>query len=154
MKIYYCDEWSDIRKKPWNMIDECKAYLCHQNNEPYTAVLTEGERIKYVINVTKDWISVGFYDELVRKYLNYDFEVINDNRIFLRTAMYWEYNDTNEKEKTSMIFNFQENGYTVMEKVDVNRGLVEERENHDDLENKWDVFPDFGHYIHLCREER
>ncbi|HDR6276317.1 MULTISPECIES: hypothetical protein [Bacillus] len=154
MKIYYCDEWSDIRKKPWNMIDECKAYLCHQNNEPYTAVLTEGERIKYVINVTKDWISVGFYDELVRKYLNYDFEVINDNRIFLRTAMYWEYNDMNEKEKTSMIFNFQENGYTVMEKVDVNRGLVEERENHDDLENKWDVLPDFGHYIHLCREER
>ncbi|WP_242267152.1 hypothetical protein [Bacillus cereus group sp. BfR-BA-01518] len=154
MKIYYCDEWSDIRKKPWNMIDECKAYLCHQNNEPYTAVLTEGERIKYVINVTKDWISVGFYDELVRKYLNYDFEVINDNRIFLRTAMYWEYNDMNEKEKTSMIFNFQENGYTVMKKVDVNRGVVEERENHDDLENKWDVFPDFGHYIHLCREER
>lgn len=154
MKIYYCDEWSDIRKKPWNMIDECKAYLCHQNNEPYTALLIEGERIKYVINITKDWVSVGFYDELVRKYLNYDFEVINDNRIFLRTAMYWEYNDTNEKEKTSMIFNFHENGYTVMEKVDVNRGLIEERENHDALENKWDVFPDFGHYIHLCREER
>ncbi|UJA81060.1 hypothetical protein LSF16_10110, partial [Bacillus cereus] len=61
--------------------------------EPYTAVLTEGENLKYVINVTKDWISVGFYDELVRKYLNYDFEVINDNKIFLRTAMYWEYND-------------------------------------------------------------
>ena len=53
-----------------------------------------------------------------------------------------------------MIFNFHENGYTVMEKVDVNRGLIEVRENRDDFENKWDVFPDFGHYIHLCREER
>lgn len=41
-----------------------------------------------------------------------------------------------------------------MKKVDVNRGLVEERENHDDLKSNWDVFPDFGHYIHLCREER
>lgn len=58
------------------------------------------------------------------------------------------------KRKTSMIFNFHENGYTVMEKVDVNRGLIEVRENRDDFENKWDVFPDFGHYIHLCREER
>ena len=50
--------------------------------------------------------------------------------------------------------NFRENGYTVMEKMDVNKGLVEEREVHDHLENNWDVFPDFGHYIHLCREER
>ncbi|EEK78350.1 hypothetical protein bcere0009_26780 [Bacillus cereus R309803] len=117
-------------------------------------MLTEGERIKYVINVTKDWVSVGFYDDLVRKYLNYDFEVINDNRIFLRTAMYREYNDTNEKENTRLILNFCENGYTVMEKMDVNKRLVEEREVHDYVENNWDVFPDFGHYIHLCREER
>ncbi|MBJ8007443.1 MULTISPECIES: hypothetical protein [Bacillus cereus group] len=154
MKIYYCDEWSDTKKKPWNIIDECKAYLCHQNHEPYTAMLTEGEKVKYVINVTKDWVSVGFYDGLVRKYLNYDFEVINDNRIFLRTAMYWEYDDATEKENTRLILNFRENGYTVMEKMDVNTGLVEEREVHDNLENNWDVFPEFAQYFQLCREER
>lgn len=33
-------------------------------------------------------------------------------------------------------------------------GSVEELEANDSLEKNWDVFPDFGQYIHLCNEER
>ncbi len=154
MKVYYCDEWSDIKKKPWNILDERTAYTCHQKHEPYTAVLTEDEKPQYIVNVTNEWVSVSFYDDFTRKYLNYDFEVMNDGKIFLRTAMYWEYDDETDKEVSSLILGFREDGYIAMEKRDFTTGSVEEREINDTLERNWDVFPDFGQYIHLCKEER
>ncbi|SFK04304.1 MULTISPECIES: hypothetical protein [unclassified Bacillus (in: firmicutes)] len=154
MKVYYCDKWSDIKKKPWNIFDDRTAYLCHQEHEPYTAVLSEDEKPKYIVNVTNEWVSVGFYDDLNRKYLNYDFKVMSKGKIFLRTAMYWEYDDETDKEVSSLILGFQEDGYIAMEKRDFKTGSVEERETSDTLERNWDVFPEFGQYIHLCREER
>ena len=154
MKVYYCDEWSDIKKKPWNILDEHTAYTHHQKREPYTAVLTKDDKPKYVINVTKEWVSVGFYDDLIRKYLNYDFEVISDSKIFLRTAMYWEYDDETDTEVSNLILGFREDGYIAMEKRDLKDGSVEERETSDTLEKNWDVFPEFGQYLHLCKEER
>ncbi|HZG74193.1 MAG TPA: hypothetical protein VEY51_21875 [Chondromyces sp.] len=99
-------------------------------------------------------VSVGFYNDLIRKYLNYDFEVMSDGKIFLRTAMYWEYDDETDTEVSSLILGFREDGYIAMEKGDLKAGSVEERDTSDILERNWDVFPEFGHYIHLCREER
>ncbi|MBG9795713.1 hypothetical protein ABD76_25925 [Paenibacillus dendritiformis] len=154
MKIYYCDEWSDIKKKPWNIFDEHTACLHHQKKQPYTAILAEDEKPEYIVNVTKEWVSVGFYDELTRKYLNYDFEVMRDGKLFLRTAMYWEYDEETDKELSSLIIGFREDGYIAMEKRDFKTGSVEEREAKDTLDKNWDVFPEFGQYLHLCREER
>lgn len=154
MNVYYCDEWSDIKKKPWNILDDRTAYTYHQKQEPYTAVLLDDEKPKYIINVTNEWVSVGFYDDQIRKYLNYDFEVMSDGKIFLRTAMYWEYDDETDTEVSSLILGFREDGYIAMEKRDLKTGSVEERETSDTLERNWDVFPEFGHYNHLCREER
>ncbi|AZK45322.1 hypothetical protein [Paenibacillus lentus] len=154
MQIYYCDEWSDNKKKPWNILDEHTAYLHHQEKQPYTAILAEDEKPEYIVNVTKEWVSVGFYDELIRKYLNYDFEVMSGGKLFLRTAMYWEYDDETDKELNSLILGFQEDGYIAMEKRDFKTGSVEEREAKDTLEKNWDIYPEFGQYLHLCREER
>ncbi|WP_149095417.1 hypothetical protein [Paenibacillus terrae] len=154
MKIYYCDEWSDIKKKPWNIFDEPTAYLHHKKNQPYTAVLTEDEKPKYIVNVTKDWVSVSFFDELTRKYLNFDFEVMGRGKLFLRTAIYWDYDDETDKEVSSLILGFREDGCIAMEKRDLKTGSVEEREASNTLEKNWDLFPEFGQYLHLCKEER
>ena len=92
MEIYYCDKWSNI-KKPWNIIDENAAKTLHENRHSYTAVLSDGEQPKYLVNVTEKWVSVSFLDDFLRKYLHYDFIVKEDNRLFLRTIMYWEYDE-------------------------------------------------------------
>ncbi|WP_040949822.1 hypothetical protein [Gorillibacterium massiliense] len=154
MHVYYCDEWSDIKKKPWNILDERTASLCHEKKQQYTAVLTEDEKPKYIINVTQDWVSVGFYDDRTRKYLNYDFKVMSDAKLFLRTAMHWEYEGQTDKKASSLIIGFREDGHIAMEKRDLNTGSVEEREAKDTLEKNWDRFPEFGQYHHLCQEER
>ncbi|SHL52335.1 hypothetical protein SAMN02745136_05071 [Anaerocolumna jejuensis DSM 15929] len=153
MKIYYCDEWSDIKKKPWNIFDEQTACLHHQKKQPYTAILTEDEKPEYMVNVTKKWVSVSFYDERTRKYLNYDFEVVSDGKLFLRTAMHWEYDETG-KELNSLIIGYREDGYLAMEKRDFTTGFVEKREAMDSIEKNWDVYPEFGEYLFLCRKER
>lgn len=154
MKALYCDKWSDIKKKPWNIIDEQTACTYHQKREPYTVAFIENERPKYIVNVTNEWVSVGFYDELIRKYLNYDFEVVNNGKIFLRTAMYWGYDTENDEAVSRLILGFREDGYIAMEKRDFKTGSIEERETSDTLENNWGLFPEFGRYTYLCREER
>lgn len=68
--------------------------------------------------------------------------------------MYWEYEDKTDTEICSLIFGFREDDNTAMEKKDFKTGSIMEREIFDTLEKNWDVFPEFGQYLHLCRKER
>lgn len=154
MQVYYCDEWSASKKKPWNPFDEPTAYLHHQEKRPYTAILAENDKPEYIVNVAKEWVSVSFLDEQTRQYLSYDFEVKSEGKLFLKSSAYWEYDDETNEEITSLILAFHEDGHIVMEKRDLRTGSVEERETEGSLKENWDVFPEFGHYHHLCRVER
>jgi hypothetical protein len=69
------------------------------------------------------------------------------------TALYWEY-DEDDTEVSSLILGFREDGYIAMEKRELKTGLVEERKTIDTLERNRVAFPEFGHYDHLCKEER
>ncbi|OAK34853.1 hypothetical protein [Bacillus wiedmannii] len=111
MEIYYCDKWFNIKKKPWNIIDENVAKTLHEKRHSYTAVLNDGEQPKYLVNVTDKWVSVR-------------------------------------------ILGYQENGHIAMEQKDSKTGEVEEREIKDDVSRNWDIFPEFGQYLYLCKEER
>lgn len=154
MQIEYCDKWSNIKKKPWNVLDEDTARIYHEKSQSYTAILSEGGQPTYIVNVTDKWVSVSFLDDLLRKYLHYDFIVKEDNKIFLRTIMFWEYEEETENETKSMIFGYQENGHIAMEQRDSKTGETEERETEDDVSRNWDYYPEFGSYLHLCKEER
>lgn len=154
MQIEYCDKWSNIKKKPWNVLDEDTARMYHEKRQSYTAILSERGQPTYIVNVTDKWVSVSFLDDLLRKYLHYDFVVKEDNKIFLRTIMFWEYEEETENEIKSMIFGYQENGHIAMEQRDSKTGEIEERETEDDVSRNWDYYPEFGDYLQLCKEER
>lgn len=154
MDIYYCDKWSNIKKGAWNKIDSITAKKFHETKKPYTAVLSEGGKPRFLVNITSKWVSVSFLDELLRKYLQYDFIVKVDKMLFLRTVLFWEYEGDSENESKSMIFGYQENGNIAMEQRDIATGEIEEHETTDDVTRNWDTYPEFGQYLHLCREER
>lgn len=154
MEIQYCDKWSNKKKRPWNILDKNTARMYHEKRQSYTAVIGEGGQPTYIVNVTEKWVSVSFLDDLLRKYLHYDFIVKDDSKIFLRTIMYWEYEEETENEIKSMIFGYQENGQISMEQRDSKTGEIEERESDDDVSRNWDSYPEFGDYLHLCKEER
>lgn len=154
MEICYCDKWSNIKKKPWHIISESEATINHKNGQPYTVILSSEGQPKYIVNVTNKWVSVSFFDKFFRKYLQYDFIVKENKRIFLRTIMYWEYKDNTDIELKNMIFGYQENGHIYMEQRDFKTGEIEERETEDDVSRNWDLYPEFGEYSYLCKEER
>lgn len=58
--------------------------------------------------------------------------------------MYSEYDDETDKEVSSLILGFREDGYITMEKRDFKTDIVEEREISDTLERNWCLFPRFG----------
>lgn len=154
MEISYCDKWSNIKKKPWKIIDEGTANLWHNEHRPYTAILSESNKPKFVVDVCNKSVSVNFLDNLIRKYLQYDFVVTKSGKLFLKTAIYWEYEGDTDSEISCMIFGFNENGYTAMEKRNMKTYEVEEREIHGSVEGNWEEYPQFGQYTYLCREER
>lgn len=154
MEILYCDKWSNIKKKPWKIISEGTANLCHTKHQPYTAILSEGSKPKFIVDVSDKSVSVNFLDNLIRKHLQYDFEVTKGDKLFLKTAIYWEYEGDTDSETSCMIFGFQENGYTAMEKRNLKTGEVEERETYGRVEGNLEDYPQFGQYTYLCKEER
>lgn len=154
MNIAYCDKWSNVKKKPWKMIDENMAKLLHAKRQPYAAVLSENEQPRFVIDIANNSVSVNFFDNLIRKYLQYDFQEIEKGKLFLKTAIYWEYEDDTDSKISGMIFGYQENGNIVMEIRNLKTGESEERETHDSVERNWEDYPTFGQYLYLCKEER
>lgn len=153
MEIYYCDKWSTVKKKPWNRLEESAAMIRHNNRQDYTAILCEGGMPRHLVNVTDQWVSVSFLDEQLRAYLHYDF-IVKEDKLFLKTAMYWEYEGATDTETKRMIVGYHENGRIAMEQSDFVKGEREERETQDDVSRNWDTYPAFGEYLHLCREER
>lgn len=154
MELIYCDKWSNIKKKPWEIIDEGTANLFHTKHKPYTVILSEDSAPKFIIDISDKSVSVNFLDNQIRKYLQYDFKVTKSGKLFLKTAINWEYEGNSDSETSCMIFGFQENGYTAMEKRDMKTGEVEERETYSGVEGNWENYPQFGHYLYLCKEER
>jgi len=154
MKLTYCDEWSMVRKKPWNIIDSTQAQQNHINKIPYTVLIQENDQIENIIEVTNSNISVNFMNESRSSYLCYVFDVKCDDSIFLSMAYHYNYDESGNDIVVGTTFNFNENGYLFMEKRDYKTGAVEERDLQSDVTPNWDKFPEFGEYEHLLRSER
>lgn len=154
MHILYCEKWWLSEKKPIKPLDDKAACLRHNKREPYTAIISENENPEFIVNCTGKWVSVYFLDEFFRKYLQYDFKEVKENKLFLNTAMYWEYEGNTDIEVSNMIFRFQEDGHTLMEKRNLKTNEVEERQVLDSVDNNWEDYPQFGQYGHLCKEQR
>lgn len=154
IEISYCERWWISEKKPIKPLDEKSAYLRHNKRQPYTAIISESGQLKYIVQLVDKLVSVSFMDKQVRKYLQYDFNQKQNGKVFLETAIYWEYDSDSDLETSTMIFGFQEDGHTVMERRDLKSNEVQERELFDSVEGNWEEYPEFGQYMSLCQEER
>lgn len=154
MELVYCDKWSKIKKEPWNIIDSEKARECHNSKIPYSVLIRESGRITHVVEVVEKFISVDFMTDFLKPYLSYTFDIKDNNKLFLKSAYFTEYDNNTKESLTKLFFRFTENGYTAMEKVNIRTGESEERESQGSVDSNWDVFPNFGEYKYLLREER
>lgn len=154
MEITYCDEWFLSEKRPLNLLDEKTAKLRHDKREAYAAVLSEQGQPQYVVKLVSKWVGVIFLDDLIRPYMRYNFKEIEKGKIFLTSVVCWEYKDESDEESKSIELYFKENGETIMSEWDRETGDIIERVGNFSTDPNWDVYPEFGDYLHLCREER
>lgn len=152
MDIMYCNKWWLKKRCPVGIYKVEEAYKRHTNGEPYSVVITENNVVKYVLDILKNCVIVRFMNEKILPYLIYEFQVVDKEDIFLKTASYYEYNT--EKKEESIIFNFKKNGKIVIERRNFKTNEVEEKEITDDVNGNWDKYPGFGEYDMLLKEER
>jgi hypothetical protein len=149
----YCDKWLANQRSALNVISEDAARERHGKRLPYVALVGISEKPRFIVDLAGKWVSVDFLDSRQRKYLSYNFKETELGRLFLKSAYFWEYVDDGDEVKSTKIFNFSEDGSLVVG-VQVGSQTPEEYESMTSVEENWDIYPQFGDYMHLCKEER
>lgn len=115
MNVIYGDKWSNAKERPWNVISESAASILHHKRMPYIAMLSENEKLKFVIDIANESISIWFFDDLGRKYLQHDFQETEAGILFWGALMFWEYEENTTSLNISMVFSFSKNGDLFMD---------------------------------------
>lgn len=149
--IIYSEGWSNIRKKPHNIISREEALRKGENGESFFAEIFDDDILIRVISINKDYYSVRFYDENQMLYLIYQFTLINE-KLFLTGAYYYEYEEGEKIGHT--IFSFKDDGKMLCEKMNYKSNETEEREGIVDVSVNWEDIPEFGDYESIIRTER
>lgn len=133
-------------------MDQGTAFVkCCEGNR-YTAVLSEKDAVKNVIEIHKDGVIVRFMDENEQTYLLYGFRRKSEEEMFLNTVYYYNYQ--NGKETENIFYNFKESGEMIAERKDLITENAEAKENLVDVSCNWEKHPEFGEYSRLTILER
>lgn len=131
-----------------------EAVRCHQEREPYEAVIGDPAHPQYVVSLSKDHVVVEFYDDICRCYMDYQFDVTQSGRLFLSHALVRDFIGGSEEVENVKTFAFKEDGYIYMTDQDPQTKKIEERDLHSSVAENWDDYPQFGDYGRLCRSQR
>lgn len=154
MSTQYCERWFYRGKRPIRPTDPSLARRCHENGEPYVAVVPSFEQPAYVISVARPWVTVGFLDAHLREYMTFSFHERKPRRLFMTMALHREFAGASDEVVRATTMAFEEDGTMLAEERDLASGDVSERRGRVDVSANWGEYPSFGDYGALCREER
>lgn len=163
-EIEYCHSWNSRRNRVGVPLSEADARARNATGEQFIAVVREkagSQPALVTVSGENDVITVTFRDRHGRQNLKYWFgKVDDDERLFLRTVMFWEYpsddpklrqSDATKVEDTS----FRPDGYVkrvVMDSVEQVKETTEY--NSVPVADNWEPVPEFGNYWSIARRER
>jgi hypothetical protein len=155
-EIRYFGRWVRTRREGAVPLTPTEAERRHRAAEPYIALICKASGGKIVIEISKDWISTYFLDQIDRPYLAYDFKSADANRkeLFLTRSIHTEYLSDTNAPSLSTTFIFQENGTVSIERLDHATKETIEKQVQADMAGNLERYPEFGHYSRLCDEER
>ena len=150
--IVYCRKWLSSQKKPLDLIDSDSARKQHESRLPYVALIEGAEAPRYIVDIAGPWVSVDFLDSRRHKYLSYNFKEVQPDRLFLKSAYYWDYDQEGDSPISTRLFAFDEIGRVVIEER--KDGGVLQRDVEACVAGNWEAYPSFGEYASLCSEQR
>lgn len=155
--IEYSKKWFRFKKRPIDILSIEDAKSLHDAGELYTALIKDKDKyISFIeVNLSEGFIGVSWLDDKLREKLAYSFQKSdNSSRLFLSTAMYWEYmNESNDFIRSSR-YTFDINGKVFVEVVNTDEQIKESFETHSDISCNWEDTPSFGEYKNLLKRER
>ncbi|WP_044834891.1 hypothetical protein [Thalassomonas actiniarum] len=154
MKLEYYDKWFRAKKSPVSPLAEEEAKKRHKEGDAYIALISYSGEKHQVVDIADGWVSVLFLDKHKRCYLSYDFKKKNDEKLFLSKAIHCEFSDSSDNCSVSTTFIFEENGSIYIERRNINNGETVQKESFAETVDNWDLFPEFGNYTSLLRENR
>ena len=158
MEINYCERWVDRSRGAVDPLSPSDAEHRHRDGEPYTAIISEDNVPRFIVEVTHDYVGVYCLDEHQRPYLQYTFQEVTPGRpgrLFMTDAIYREYEGSTEKLVEAQTFKFTPEGKQVITVQDRIRHTSKKQEAEDvDMESNWEASPAFGQYASFCRAER
>jgi len=156
---YNKTRFSHKKNKDEQLLLEAAKYA-HDNQKLYFLTIFENEKPYCYLDINKGFYRVNFLDELVRKYMSYDFtdnfSSIDPNKLFLSQIMFWEFEGTTDKMVKITDHLFKPDGSFHMTERDLitNEQIDSEAKNKIDVSSNWEEYPEFGKYESLMRKER
>jgi hypothetical protein len=163
-EIEYCHSWNSRRNRVGVALTEGEARARNASGEEFIAVLRSaggGQPVLVTVSGETDVITVTFRDRHGRQNLKYWFgKVDGDERLFLRTVMFWEYPSDDPKLRQSEATKVEEtafrpDGYVkrvVIDSVEQEKETTEY--NSVPVDGNWEPVPEFGDYWSIARRER
>ncbi len=153
-RFFYCKSWFWAKKKPTGLLSEEQAKLLHDNKETYTILVNDIYKPFAVIEVSNDFISVNFLDDLLRNKLSYQFEEVELRKVFLSMATYREYDGEQDGVCLGTSYVFAKGGDLIIRKQIFNPSSLEESQSTIDVSGNYESYPDFGNYNDILNIER
>ena len=152
--LVYCKSWFRAKKSPIQIWDEGKAREAHEARKLYTVLLGDPERPQCFIEINNDFVGVSFLDDKLRETLTYQFQEIEDGKLFLTMATYRDFEGDTDKvsEGTSYIFN--QDGNIQIRKESFNPHDLKVSDTNGDVDGNYEDYPGFGSYESIALAER
>lgn len=155
-EVYFCKSWFRIKKIAIDPCDEAVARIYHETGASYTALIGSAVKPTCFLEFLTDkgMVGVGFLDQNLREYMAYQFQMVEDGKLFLSMVTHREFFDSSDKVKEGMTYFFDRGGELVIRRQRFNPHAVEKAVSSFDPINNYELFPEFGEYSELIKIER
>jgi hypothetical protein len=153
-KVAYYEGWFRHAKKAVGPLRTDEARRLDSAGEPYAVVIGDQDQPECFIEVSSGIFGVSFLDALKREHLMYTFEDSGDGRVFLKEAVYREFDADSDTLATATIYRFSPDGRVQVEKGEKPFRKAVMSEGQVDVSRNWELRPVFGDYSRIIRRER
>ena len=154
MQIHFFERWHRHYAEAAEPLPEAEARQRQEAGEPYVVVIGDEQAPFGIIEINRGFYGVSFLDDRKREYLLYNFEQVDDQRLFLKEAILREYAGEAAKPSAATAYRFQPDGTVTIESSSGAFNRSEVRETLTDVRTNWEDVPVFGSYDRLMRPER
>jgi hypothetical protein len=167
IKYQYCNSWDLFYQKIDYTLTEEETKKRHSDKKQYTVIIGSYIKPDIVIEFIPgaETVFVNFLDEQLKPYLNYHFEIVDEDpeNLFLIRVVYREFAE--KEEEGSGIYNmsggemyqFERNGKCTITVSTYNPDKYKQKEINNSLEeisSNYEKYPEFGEYESIIRKER